>query len=106
MALRVEIATSALADIEDTYLYIREQAGAAAAADAWYNGLLDAIFSLEELPTRCPLAPESEDIGREVRQLVYKKHRILFAVLPGEVVRVFRVWHGARRSFRVEDLDE
>jgi len=105
MAFLVDIAPAALLDIEETYLYILEQSGAGARAAAWYNGLFDALLSLEEMPTRCPLAPESADIGVEVRQLLYKRHRILFAVLPGDVVRVFRVWHGARDRLQGEDLE-
>lgn len=81
MAFRVEIAPAAPGDIEETYLYIREQSGAPGRADAWYNGLLEAIFSLEDLPTRCPLASGNEELGREVRQLLYKRHRILFAIM-------------------------
>jgi hypothetical protein len=48
----------------------------------WFAALYDAIASLAELPTRCPLAPESALFPFEVRQLLYGRkpnvYRILF----------------------------
>ncbi len=70
MVFRVEISPSALADAEEAFLWIQQESPAI--ADEWYNGLVDAILSLENFPNRCPLAPESEDIGREIRQLLYR----------------------------------
>ncbi len=82
-------------------------------ATRWYNGLVDAVNSLENLPSRCPLAPEAEQIGKEIRQLLYGKrsaiYRILFAIeqeARQEVVRVLRIWHGARDRIRAEDITE
>jgi len=64
---------------------------------------VDAILSLENFPNRCPLAPESEDIGREIRQFLYKRHRILFGV-TGDVVQVFRIRHTARNKLSPDEL--
>jgi len=68
-------------------------------APNWYNGIIDAILSLEELPGRCALAPESADSPFEIRQLLYGKrphlYRILFAIRPGQVI-VLHVRHAAR----------
>ncbi|NEP79825.1 MAG: type II toxin-antitoxin system RelE/ParE family toxin [Okeania sp. SIO3C4] len=55
------------------------------------------MLSLEIFPNRCPIAPESADIGREIRQLIYKKHRILF-VVTGQVVQVLRIRHTPQDS--------
>lgn len=113
MAYRVDISPSDLQDAEDAYLWIKEQAPGR--AGAWYEGLLDAIYGLENFPLRCPLAPESEDIGIAIRQLLYSKkgniHRILFAVgydaATGEdVVRIFRIRHSARLKLTPEELQE
>jgi len=101
MVLRVEISPSALADAEEAFLWIQQESPAI--ADEWYNGLVDAILSLENFPNRCPLAPESEDIGREIRQLLYRRHRILFSV-TGDVVQVFRIRHTAQDSLSSEEL--
>ena len=55
-------------DAEAAFLWIRQFNKET--AKAWYEGLLEVIFSLEELPYRCSLAPESKILGREVRQLI------------------------------------
>jgi plasmid stabilization system protein ParE len=103
MAYRVDISPSALQDAEDAYLWIKRRAPSRAAA--WYEGLLEAVFGLEQMPARCPVAPESKDLGMTIRQLLYGKtgsgYRILFAIAyddsTGEdVVRILRIRHSAR----------
>ncbi len=107
MAYRVEIAPAALRDIEEAYLWLREHSPTR--ADRWFNGLVAEIYTLEEFPTRCPLAAESEELGLELRQLLYGKrggiYRVLYTVQDAETVRVFRVRHGARDQLRPEDLE-
>lgn len=113
MAYRVDISPSALQDAEDAYFWIKEHNPSR--AGAWYEGLLKAIYGLENLPTRCPLAPESEAIGIAIRQLLYgmrgNVYRILFAVGPDgatgeDVVRIFRIRHSARLKLTPEELQE
>jgi plasmid stabilization system protein ParE len=114
MAYRVDIAPSALQDAEDAYLWIKAQASSSVAGE-WYEGLLATIFTLENFPLRCAIAPESEDLGREVRQLLYgrrgNQYRILFGIwwdsATGEdVVRVYRIRHSARRRIRADEIRE
>src|SRR3954465_5841636 len=69
-------------------------------APLWYNRIIDAILSLEDLAGRCPLAREgSATPGEEVRQLLYGKlphvYRILFSI-RGDKVMVLHVRHAAR----------
>ena len=113
MAYRVDISPSALADAEAAYLRIK--AFSPAAAGQWYEGLLKAIFSLENFPERCPIAPESDDIGKELRQLLYGKrgrvYKIFFAVMRDEaagedVVRIYRIWYSARQSIAASDITQ
>jgi plasmid stabilization system protein ParE len=113
MTYRVDISPSALKDAEEVYLWMREQSPSR--ANAWFVGLIDAIFSLENFPARCPLAPESENIGKEIRQLLYGKrgqiYRIIFGIVRDEatgeeIVRVYRVWHGARDRLQAGDIEE
>jgi plasmid stabilization system protein ParE len=113
MAYRVDISPSALADAEAAYFWIKEHTPDA--AGEWYEGLLETIFSLENFPIRCSLAPESEDIGKEIRQLLYGKrgrtYRIIFAITRDEqagegVVRIFRIWHGARERIEASEIEE
>lgn len=107
MPFLVEIAPSALAEAEEAYLWMREHSPARAAD--WYNGLLEAIFSLEEFPTRCRLAAESEELRMEIRQLLYGKrarvYRLLFTIHGEGVVRVFRIRHTARDRLKPADLE-
>lgn len=113
MAYRVDISPSALQDAEDAYFWIKQRWPAR--AGEWYEGLLEKIFSLENFPARCPLAPESEDIGLEIRQLLYGSkgnvYRILFCIgidgTTGEdVVRIYRIRHRARKRIEVDEILE
>ena len=105
MAFLVELTQKALDDIEEAYVWIVERSPDH--ASRWYNALLESIFSLENFPTRCPVAPESTLLGLEVRQLLYGKrggvYRILFRI-EGEMVYVIRVRHGAREWLEAEEL--
>jgi plasmid stabilization system protein ParE len=56
---RVRITDAALADARDYVRFVRDVKKEPAAAERWYRGLLEAVFSLEELPSRCPLIPEA-----------------------------------------------
>lgn len=113
MEYDVEIAPSGLLDIEAASDWMKQNAPAK--ADAWLSGLLDAILSLETFPRRCPIAPESEDIGREIRQLFYGKrsqmYRILFAIVKDketsqEIVRVHRLRHTAQAPLRAREIQD
>ncbi len=57
MAYRVEVAKSAEVQLEALYLWVVERAPSQGAA--WFNGLEQAILSLEQHPKRCRIAPES-----------------------------------------------
>lgn len=106
MEFRTEITESAEKDIDEAYLWFYEQSPSA--ADKWFRGLCRAIFSLGEMPARCPVAPESRDIDREVRQLLYGKKRQMFRILyeiRGEAVYVLRVRHAARAYLEPGDFE-
>ncbi len=79
-------------EAERAYLHINEQAPLN--AERWWNGLVDAILSLEEMPKRCPLAREDARFDEDIRQLVYKSHRILFT-LRGDRVHILHIRHSA-----------
>ena len=67
-------------DAEEYVLFIREVKKEPAAAERWFRGLVQAIYSLEEFPERCPTIPEQREFQFEIRQLIYFSHRIIFAV--------------------------
>ena len=72
-------------------------------AGRWHSRLAEALASLTEMPTRCPLAPEDDLFTVEVRQLLVQSHRVLFTLVASEegeepsIVRVLHVRHAARR---------
>lgn len=107
MAYQVEIGPSALREAEQAYLYITQDAPDAAVE--WFNGLVDAVYSLEDFPSCCPLAPESDEAERQIRQLLYGKrsgrYRLLFVITDSGVVRVLHIRHSARANLAAEDID-
>ncbi|HEX6746447.1 MAG TPA: type II toxin-antitoxin system RelE/ParE family toxin [Longimicrobium sp.] len=84
-------------DIEQAYRFRARQNRAA--ADRWLDEILVGIESLEEMPSRCPVAPESAYVDREVRHLIHREHRIIFLVQERHV-RVLTVRHAARKPLR------
>ncbi|HUO07044.1 MAG TPA: type II toxin-antitoxin system RelE/ParE family toxin [Phycisphaerae bacterium] len=99
MNYTVSITQQAIDELDAAFLWLLRQTEQH--APAWYNRVLDAINSLERLPTRCPLAPENENHDEEVRHLIVgdrvHAYRIIFAIRGKEVV-VLDVLHGARES--------
>lgn len=96
MAFSVVVRPTAFVDIDEETLYIAEQ-GNPIRAGKWREGLFDRIEELCDLPRRHPLAPESEELGQELRQFYYHSHRVIYRVLKSEV-EILRVYHGSRRA--------
>jgi plasmid stabilization system protein ParE len=65
MAFRVEIAPQGFEDLDSIAAYIKERSSFAV-AERWFNGVIDDISSLNDMPARRPIAPESEELGKEV----------------------------------------
>ena len=105
MAFQVDIADPALADAEDYVRFIRDVRRETEAASQWFRGLVQAIYSLEELPDRCAVIPEQEDFSHEIRQLIYFSHRIIFHVERDKNrVVIYRVYHSSRQMLTPQDL--
>ena len=112
MAFRVQIAPRALADVEEAFLYIRQDSPDR--ASRWLFGIINAINSLERMPERHPVAPESEDLGQEVRVLHFGRrqhvYKVFFSIqFTGRdrgTVRVFHVRHGVRRKPTAAELQQ
>lgn len=100
MAFRVELSAQALADADDILAWLYEN-GAGRAGVRWFLALEDAIASLEQMPSRCPLAPESRRYDYEVRELRYggkpNVYRILFSIVA-DVVEIKHIRHARRRK--------
>lgn len=91
---KVNLTGPALADADDAFQWLLDQAPDA--AFQWYEGLLDAVATLAHNPFRCPLATEAVLFDSEIHQLFYGRYRILFTI-SGRTVFVLHIRHGARR---------
>jgi plasmid stabilization system protein ParE len=105
MSYQVRLAARAEQDAEDILLYLQQQSRIGAAR--WHASLLAAIDALAEQPERCGLAPEADDLGLPLRQLLFGKrrgvYRLLFTV-AGQTVNVLHIRHAARRPLEPGDL--
>jgi plasmid stabilization system protein ParE len=103
MKFRVIVESRAAADIAAYGHWIVDQ-GSPSNAEQWLDGIEEAIRSLELLPERCRLAPESAALRIDIRQLIFKSHRVLFTV-SGRTVHVLHVRHSARQPMTPEEPD-
>ena len=111
MAYKVKLTARAEADAYAAYEYIGEFSPQS--AEKWLRLLFLAIATLEEMPSRCPLIAEAQEIGRPFRQLLYGKrtqtYRIIFDIQEQSeeevCVRVLRIWHGSQDKVISTDID-
>jgi len=102
MAYRVELSRRAQRDLEDIHEVVSGDESIAAAA--WFEGLSDALYSLERFPRRCPIAPDSKESEPELRHLLYGAKRNVYRVLfdideSRKIVRIVTIRHGAMDEF-------
>lgn len=110
MALRVEIQPQAYDDLDSIADYIKARSSFST-AEKWFNGIMDDIASLKEMPERCAIAPESVDLDGEVRVLLHGSRnrtcKIYFSVdQSASSVWVFHIRHYARRPISAEELED
>ena len=107
MRYRVEMSARAELDLDVTIAWLTRRGVSASTANRWLNRLLSATATLERDPQRCALAPEAEELGIEVRELLFGRrpnvYRILF-VLESQTVNVVHIRHSARDALRPGDL--
>ena len=74
-------------------------------AQKWLKGFYATCKKrLKQFPQSCPIAPESEDLGRELRQFVIVRYRVIFLV-KGDTVTVLYV-RGAYSGTMFDDDEE
>jgi plasmid stabilization system protein ParE len=107
MSFRVVVEPRAEGDLQQGYLYAARRAPAGAAR--WLNRFQEALRSLSTLPERCPIAPESESVGIEVRQLLFGRKpnvwRALFTIHDDEV-RDLHIRRGSMQDASTSDLGQ
>ena len=94
MEYQTRILLGALQDARNCYEFIAGYSPETAVK--WFKGVFDVIDSLKTMPKRCPLAPETDLIGEEIRYLVYRKHYRILYTIEGDLVRVHHIRHTAQ----------
>ena len=94
MRYKVEFTYQAESEANDAYRWIAKDAPGN--AFNWLEGLIQASETLGSMPERCAVAPESEDVGQEIRHLIYGKYRVLFSI-EDQTVFVLHIRHGAQK---------
>ncbi len=111
MAYQIEISPTAIKDVDRVFEWIKERSQSVDVAAKWLDECYEVILTLEEFPDRCSRAPESEQIGMDIRQLLYgrkRSYRILFTIefqgLPNEgLVHIHRIMRSAQERLRYEE---
>ena len=103
MEYLVRLTDRALRDLEA--LHERIQAESSEQATSWFNGLVKAIYSLEQHPERGTRTPESTVL----RQLLYggkrNSYRNIFKVdKRARVVDLLHIRHGSRAPFGPKEI--
>lgn len=89
---RVEITATAQSDIEEIFQHTATD-NQTAAVD-FVLEIEKQIDSLEKFPSRCPVIPESIELGIEYRHILYGHFRTIFRVESSKVI-ILRVIHAA-----------
>ncbi|BAY61377.1 plasmid stabilization system protein [Calothrix brevissima NIES-22] len=112
MRYRIDFSSIAKAEADTAFLNF-SQFTTPERAQAWYQGLIDAIVSLQEMPRRCPLAREDAFFSQEIRQLLYgqgkQTYRILFTVLEDQAiptVRILHIRHAAQKTIGEPEVED
>jgi plasmid stabilization system protein ParE len=98
MAYLVELTRRAERDLD--YLYQRISADESVDGADWINGFEAAIYTLQRMPGRCPVAPESRTTRRRLRHLLYGAKRDVYRVIfeieeSRKLVRILTIRHAA-----------
>ncbi|MFQ4143988.1 type II toxin-antitoxin system RelE/ParE family toxin [Chlorogloeopsis sp. ULAP02] len=112
MTYRIDFSSIAKAEADAAFLSF-SQSTTDERAQLWYQGLIKAIVSLQEMPRRCPIAREDAFFSQEIRQLLYgqgkQTYRILFTVLedqPVPTVRILHIRHGAQKTIGEPEVED
>ncbi len=112
MTYRIDFSSIAKAEADAAFLSFA-QFTTADRAQLWYQELITAIVSLQEMPRRCPIAREDAFFSQEIRQLLYGQgkhtYRILFTVLEDQLiptVRILHIRHAAQKTIGDQEVQE
>ena len=107
MKYRVYIEPPALADVDAIYLWLRKTS--LRAADAWLDGMGDAIDAVARMPSSYALAPESMALGIDIREMHYGRaphiYRAFFVVRKHKI-HVLHIRHAAQQPLTFRQLQD
>ncbi|HLZ51761.1 MAG TPA: type II toxin-antitoxin system RelE/ParE family toxin [Candidatus Acidoferrum sp.] len=100
MQYLVRLTDRALWDLEAIYEFI--EVDSSKAALEWFNGLAEAIYSLEQFPERGATVPEN----KKLRHLLFGQkpntYRIIYALDKRKnAVNILHIRHGARTALPI-----
>ena len=109
MSYQVALANAAKAKANQIYAWVTDRAPTRGLE--WFEELIDCLYSLEELPYRCPLAREAEEARREIRCLLFGKRKHVYRVLyevdeARQTVWIPHIRHGAHKNLDPEELSQ
>ncbi len=93
MKFKLVITPGAERDLDDLFAYIAQDSPANALK--FLADLRKRLKTLTTFPRRGPLAPEDGLDGLEIRHLLYRDYRIVFAI-DGKTVVILQALHGSR----------
>jgi len=103
MAYGVRVTARATRDLALIFETIHAESSDAALR--WYQGLQEAIISLEEQPNRCPKTPEDPRLRHLLYGYDHRVYRVIYRVTQkSKRVDVLHIRHGARRQFLSSDV--
>jgi plasmid stabilization system protein ParE len=107
MAYRVVLADSAKTDADHLWNWVVSQAPRK--GPAWFERLIDALYSLETLPQRCPKAREADTAKRPIRCLLFGKRHGVYRILyeideKRRTVWILHIRHGALKDLPSSEL--
>ena len=94
---RINISDSAKQDIQETAAYIRHDLQEPAIAEKTTEAILDAIFTLEDMPARIGLVKDERLAKKQVRGLRVKNYTAFFRINENlKTVEIIRVIYSRR----------
>ena len=103
MAYQVALADTAKADANSIYDWVSKKTPMR--GPEWFEELLDYMYSLEEMPSRCSLAREAAEAKRQIRCLHFGKRRHVYRILYEVDESRRTVWILHIRYGALQDLD-
>ena len=106
MQFHLDVHRKAQADIDRAVDSLRRECGRAYAS-RWRNGFMSRLAELEEMPAMWPIADEADELGIELRFILFgrkrRAYRILFTI-DGDTVSIHRVRHASQDRLTTDDV--